>query len=173
MIWDLYNKNFEKTGKVVQENNIDDIPNGLYHLTVNVWIINSKNEVLMVKKSLNFDLRYPGYWTSINGNVASGDDSYCTIKKIILKKIGIKLTSVDKIIKLGEDIRNPHHYIYETFIIQKDLNIETIFTDEIYYSKAKWIDIEEIKNMIGNGEIEFPLIERIEKYILPFLKSKN
>ena len=65
------------------------------------------------------------------------------------------------------------NYIYETFIIQKDLNLETIFTDEIYYSKAKWINIEEIKNMISNGEIEFPLIERIEKYILPFLKSKN
>lgn len=50
MIWDLYDKNFKKTGKVVQENNIDDIPDGLYHLTVNVWIINSSNEVLMVKK---------------------------------------------------------------------------------------------------------------------------
>lgn len=173
MIWDLYDKNFKKTGKVVQENNIDDIPDGLYHLTVNVWIINSSNEVLMVKKSLNFDLRYPGYWTSINGNVVSGDDSYSTIKKIILKKIGIKLANTDKIIKLGEDIRKPYHYIYETFIIQKDLNLETIFTDEIYYSKAEWINIEEIKNMISNGEIEFPLIERIEKYILPFLKSKK
>lgn len=69
----------------MQENNIDDIPDGLYHLTVNVWIINSSNEVLMVKKSLNYDLRYPGYWTSINGNVVSGDDSYSTIKNNIKK----------------------------------------------------------------------------------------
>lgn len=172
-MWDLYDNNFEKTGKVVQENNLDDIPDGLYHLTVNVWIINSNNEVLMVKKSLNFNLRYPGYWTSINGDVVSGEDSYCTIKNIVSKKIGIKLTDSDKIIKLGENIRAPYHYIYETFIIQKDLNIESIFLDEMYYSKIKWIDIEELKNMIGNGEIEFPLIERIEKYILPFLKSKK
>lgn len=173
MIWDLYDNNFKKTEKIVHENNLDNIPDGLYHLTVNVWIINSKNEVLMIKKSLNFDLRYPGYWTSINGNVISGNDSYYTIKDTISKKIGIKITAADKIIKLGEDLRNPYHYIYETFVICKDLNIESIFMDEIYYSRAKWIDINELKNMINNGEIEFPLIERIEKYILPFLKSKN
>ena len=33
--------------------------------------------------------------------------------------------------------------------------------------------IKIIENMILNGEIEFSLISRIEKYILPLLKSKK
>ncbi len=173
MMWDLYDNQFQKTGMVVQENDLDNILEGFYHLTVNIWVINSNKEVLMVKKSLNFDLRYPGYWTSINGNVMSGENSYCTVKNIISKKMGVKIADTDKIIELGKDFRDPYHYIYETFAVYKDINIESIIMNETYYSKAKWIDIIELKNMMNNGEIEFPIIERIEKYILPLLKSKN
>lgn len=173
MMWDLYNNQLEKTEKVIHDGDLDNIPDGFYHLTVNIWIINSNNEVLMLKKSLNYDLIYPGYWTSINGNVISGDDPYCAVKKIILSKIGIKITDTDEIIKLGTDFRNPHHYIYETFIIYKDINIKSIFMDDTHYSRAKWIGIIELRNMMNNGEIEFPIIERIEKYILPLLISKK
>lgn len=172
-MWDLYDCNFKKTNKIYQEANSDNIPDGLYHLTVNLWIINSKNEILMLKKALNFDLRYPGYWTSINGNVLAGDDSYNTIKSTVLKKIGIKLATDEKIIKLGENLRDPYHYIYETFVICKDLNLESLTIDEKYYSKVKWIKNDELRDMINNGEIEFPLIERIERYIFPFLQSKK
>lgn len=173
MIWDLYNKNFNKTGEIINENNLDDIPDGLYHLTVNVWIVNSNKEILLIKKALNYDLRYPGCWTNINGNVISGDDSYNTIRKSIYEKIGINLLDTDEIVELGQDVRNPHHYIYKTFIVYKNLNIESLVLNENYYSKVKWVDVNELENMMLNGEIEFSLIDRIEKYILPLLKSKN
>lgn len=172
MKWDLYDNKFNKIDIIINEDEFDNIPNNLYHLTVNVWIINSKKEVLLLKKAMNYDLRYPGHWTSINGNVESGANSIATLYKVVYEKIGKKVIK-DKIIELGKDLRNPHHYIYNTFVVFKDFDIKSIILDNKYFSKAKWADAEELENMILNGEIEFSLISRIEKYILPLLKSKK
>ena len=54
--WDLYNKNFEKTNETINEN--DEILEGKYHWTINTFIINSKKQVLLIKRSLNYNLHY-------------------------------------------------------------------------------------------------------------------
>lgn len=172
MKWDLYDEKFNKTDIVINENEIDNISNNLYHLTVNVWIINSRNEILLLKKAMNYDLRYPGHWTSINGNVESGHNSIDTVYKAVYEKVG-KDIKKDNIVELGKDLRNPYHYIYNTFVIYKSLDIDSIVLNSQYFSKAKWADAKELENMILNGEIEFSLISRIKKYILPLLKSKK
>lgn len=172
MKWDLYDKRFNKTNIVIDETEMDNISNDLYHLTVNIWIVNANNEVLLLKKAMNYNLRYPGYWTSINGNVESGDNSIDTIYKTVYEKIGEEIKK-DDIIELGKDLRTPYHYIYNTFVIYKNLDIDLLVLNNQYFSKAKWVDANELENMILNGEIEFSLISRIEKYILPLLRSKK
>lgn len=172
MKWDLYNKEFINTGKVINEEEATSIPNGSYHLTVNAWIINNKNELLLMKKSMNYNLRYPGSWTTFIGNVESGKSSEIAVFDILQEKFGID-TKNCIYIYAGKDLRDPYHYIYSTFIILKNVDLHNLLLDELNYSKAKWANLEEIQNMISNGEIEFPLIERIEKYIIPFIKSKK
>lgn len=96
MKWDLYDNKFNKIDIIINEDEFNNIPNNLYHLTVNVWIINSKKEVLLLKKAMNYDLRYPGHWTSINGNVESRANSIATLYKVVYEKIGKKVIK-DKI----------------------------------------------------------------------------
>lgn len=168
MKWDLYDKNFQLVGKTIEETEGDEIPNGLYHMTVNVWIINSQRQVLLIKKVLNFNLRYPGLWTSINGNVKAGDEPLNCVKAIVKDKIGIEVETKN-IIEVGKDIRDPYHYIFNTFVIHMDIDLKDIRAKENFISKAKWADIDELDNMINNGEMEPPLVFRIEKYIKQFL----
>lgn len=168
MKWDLYDKDFHIVGKTINEMQSDEIPDGLYHLTVNVWIVNPKKQVLLIKKSLNFNLRYPGLWTSINGDVQAGDNSLECLIKIVKDKIGIDISSVN-IKEVGRDTRDPHKYIYNTFVVFLDLDLKNLKLKEDYISKVKWADLSEIDNMINNGEIEMPLVPRIEKYVKPFL----
>lgn len=172
MKWDLYNKEFIKTGKVINEEEATSIPDGLYHLTINAWIINDKNELLLIKKSMNYNLRYPGSWTTFVGNVESEKSPEFAVFDILQEKFGIDSKNC-VYTYTGNDFRDPYHYIYSTFIILKNVDLQTLLLDELKYSKAKWANLEEIQNMIINGEIEFPLIERIEKYIIPFIKSKK
>ena len=50
-----------------------------------------------------------------------------------------------------------------------DINLGEIEINEEIISKVKWVDINELENMINNGEMELPLVPRIDNYIKQFL----
>ena len=165
--WDLYDANFKNTGIVIDEN--EKIKDGYYHSSTNTWIINSNKELLLIRKTLNYNLHYPGFWSSIDANVLSGETSEETAINSVYNRIGIDIEK-DDIIEVNKDLRDPYHYIYETYIVNKDIDLTKIkFNDEIAV-QAKWINLDELYNMIENGEIAWVLISRIEKYIIPYMK---
>ena len=166
--WDLYDDKFNKTDIVIKEN--EEIPDGLFHYTINVWIINSKKQVMLVRNPLNLNIHYPGFWNSINGNVLSNDDSINTCIKLLKEKIGIDVKKKE-IKSIDVKLRENYKYIYETIIVNKDIDLKQLkFTDKSFI-QAKWIDLKELKNMIENGEIAMVMIPRIEEYIMPLLKQ--
>ena len=168
--WDLYDKNFNKSDKVINEN--DDIPDDLYHYSVNIWMVNSKHQLLLVRNTLNYNIHYPGFWNSVNGNVLSGEAPIECCIRSVNDKIGIELKEED-FEKLDTKTRDPYHYIYETYVVKKDINLSEIkFNDETCV-QAKWVDLKEVYNMIENGEIAWVMIGRLEEYIIKYLKETN
>lgn len=168
--WDLYDKHFKNTGIVINED--DEIPDDMYHYSINTWIINSKKQLLLIRNTLNYNLHYPGFWNSINGNVLSGDNPADTCVNAIYSKIGIKV-STSEIKKIDTRLRDPYHYIYETYIVRKDINLNDICFIDNTCVQAKWINLKELYNMIENGEIAWVLIPRIEEYVIPLMKEAN
>ena len=168
--WNLYDKNFNNTGIII--NDTDEIPEDKYHYSVNIWILNSKKQLLLVRNTLNYNIHYPGFWNSINGNVLSGDTPIDTCIKSINKKIGIKISDVE-LKKVDTRLRDPYHYIYETYILYKDIDLNKICFNDNTAVQAKWIDIKELYNMIENGEIAWVLIPRIEEYVIPLMKENS
>ena len=140
--WDLYDEKFNNTGIVIDDT--AEIPDGKYHYSINAWILNSKKQLLLIRNTLNYNIHYPGFWSSINGNVLSGESPIDTCIKTIKAKIGIDV-SKDEIQKVDTRLRDPYHYIYETYIINKEIN--------------------------ENGEIAWVLIQRIEEYVIPLMKE--
>jgi len=168
--WNLYDKNFNNTGIII--NDTDEIPEDKYHYSVNIWILNSKKQLLLVRNTLNYNIHYPGFWNSINGNVLSGDTPIDTCIKSINSKIGIKISDVE-LKKVDTRLRDPYHYIYETYILYKDIDLNKICFNDNTAVQAKWIDLKELYNMIENGEIAWVLIPRIEEYIIPLMKENS
>ena len=164
--WELYDKDLNKTNIVIEEG--DDIPKELYHYTVNIWIINSKKEILLVKNSLNPSLYYPGFWCSINDNVLKGEKPIDACLRSVYSNIGIKINKTN-IKKLDTCLRDPYQYIYETYIITEDINIDDVKYRKLNISDVKWVDKVELNNMIENGEIAYVLIPRIKQYIFPLI----
>ena len=165
--WNLYDGSFKKTDVVINEN--EDVPAGLYHYSVNIWIVNSKNQLLLIRNTLNYNLHYPGFWNSINENVLEGEEPIETCIKAVDKKIGIKLEETD-FEKLDTKTRDPYHYIYETYVVKKDINLADIKFNDTTAIQAKWVDLKELYNMIENGEIAWVMISRLEEYIIKYLK---
>ena len=168
--WDLYDDKFNNTGIVVDE--IDEIPDGKYHYSINAWILNSKKQLLLIRNTLNYNIHYPGFWSSINGNVLSGENPVDTCIKTIYSKIGINV-SISDIEKIDTRLRDPYHYIYETYIVNKDIDLNQICFIDNMAVQAKWIDLKELYNMIENGEISWVLISRIEEYVIPLMKETD
>lgn len=168
--WDLYDDKFNNTGIVI--NDTDEIPDGKYHYSINVWILNSKKQLLLIRNTLNYNIHYPGFWSSINGNVLSGESSTETCIKTINSKIGIKITD-SEMKTIDKKLRDPYHYIYETYIVNKDIDLNEICFIDNTAVQAKWIDLKELYNMIENGEIAWVLIPRIEEYVIPLMKETN
>ena len=168
--WDLYDKNFNNTGIII--NDTDEIPENKYHYSINIWTLNSKKQLLLIRNTLNYNIHYPGFWNSINGNVLSGDTPIDTCIKSINSKIGIKISDVE-LKKVDTRLRDPYHYIYETYILYKDIDLNKICFNDNTAVQAKWIDLKELYNMIENGEIALVLIPRIEEYVIPLMKENS
>ena len=168
--WDLYDDKFNNTGIVI--NDTDEIPDGMYHYSINIWILNTKKQLLLIRNTLNYNRHYPGFWNSINGNVLSGESPIDTCIRTINSKIGIKISNSD-IKRIDAKLRNPYHYIYETYIVNKDIDLNDICFVDNAAVQVKWIDLRELYNMIENGEIAWVLIPRIEEYVIPLMKETN
>lgn len=168
--WDLYDDKFNNTEIVVDET--DEIPDGKYHYSINAWVLNSKKQLLLIRNTLNYNIHYPGFWSSINGNVLSGEIPMDTCIKTIYSKIGINVLISD-IEKIDTRLRDPYHYIYETYIVNKDIDLNQIYFVDNMAVQAKWVDLKELYNMIENGEISWVLISRIEEYVIPLMKETN
>ena len=168
--WDLYDDKFNNTGIIVDE--IDEIPDGKYHYSINAWILNSKKQLLLIRNTLNYNIHYPGFWSSINGNVLSGETPMDTCIKTIYSKIGINV-SISDIEKIDTRLRDPYQYIYETYIVNKDIDLNQICFIDNMAVQAKWVDLKELYNMIENGEISWVLISRIEEYVIPLMKETD
>lgn len=168
--WDLYDKNFNNAGIII--NDTDEIPEDKYHYSINIWTLNSKKQLLLIRNTLNYNIHYPGFWNSINGNVLSGDTPIDTCIKSINSKIGIKISDVE-LKKVDTRLRDPYHYIYETYILYKDIDLNKICFNDNTAVQAKWIDLKELYNMIENGEIAWVLIPRIEEYVIPLMKENS
>ena len=164
--WDLYDSNLTKTGKIVTEES--QIPNGFYHMSLEIWVINSSNHVLLTKNSIDYSKRYPGSWCCIGGNLIADETIKDGLKRILYNKIGMTL-SLEKV-EIKEPIkRDPYNYAYITCIVFENLNIKNIkFIDQNSVS-AQYINKNELIKMCNNGEIAYYLIERINNEILKYL----
>ncbi len=51
-LWDLYTEDREKSGETLVRG--QEIPEGRYHLVADAWIVNSKGEYLISRRSASF-----------------------------------------------------------------------------------------------------------------------
>lgn len=87
--WDLYTKYREKTGK--EHIRGEEIPEGLYHLAVHVWIRNSKGEYLLSRRAADRPT-YPFFWKTVGGSVLQGETSIEGAVREVKEEVGITLS---------------------------------------------------------------------------------
>jgi isopentenyldiphosphate isomerase len=145
-IWDLYDINGNKTGKTMERG--AEVPTGTYHLGVDVWIMNSKGELLIQKRAKSKE-SYPDMWAMTGGSALKGENAKKAIRREANEELGIDLQQSE--LELINKIRTPRTFIH-VFFVKKDIEIEELKLQEEEVADAKWVTLEEIDELVNEGK---------------------
>lgn len=156
--WRLYTCDLTKTDFLIEK--WAPIPKGLYHLAIEVWILNGKGQMFLVQRSDNKRF-HPGEWECIGGSVI-GDE---TFSQAAIREIGeeIGLTvSGDELMECGYEVRNRH--IVMTYILRRDFPVQAVTICANENQRAAWFSIQEFEVLQKDCFVHF-LNRRYDKYV--------
>ena len=123
---------------------------GLWHRSAQIWIYNSKAEILLQLRTKNKTL-CPNLWdASVAGHVASGEEPIISALREMEEEIGLKLEENDlKLLKIRKNslafgglINKEWAYIY-TYIFDGDINKLHLQKDEV--QEVKFISPDDME----------------------------
>lgn len=158
-LWDLLDENGNKLGKTHVRS--EKLPKGMYHLGVDVWIINSNKEILIQKRSMEKSI-YPGYWAMTGGSALAGETSIEAAKRETFEELGINID--EKELKFINKFRTDKAII-DTYIIKKNILIDEIKIQTEEVSEVKWVTFEEIENLCNDDKFIKNRWDNIKKYL--------
>lgn len=129
---------------------------GLWHRAVAVFIINSKQQVLLQKRSPKKKM-WPNTWDiTAGGHVLAGEFGFQSALREIEEELGIKFDK-ENITFIGattsENIKENmiDRHFNEYYIINKDIDETKLKLQEDEVSEVKWIDRDEIIKRIKDN----------------------
>lgn len=153
-LFDVLNERGEYIGRIESRNTCHK--EGLWHKAVVVFIINSKQQVLLQKRSANKRM-WPNTWdVSSGGHVLAGEFGFQAAIREAKEELGIELSKND-IIFIGSVISDNAkgdiiaRHMNEYYIAQKDIDIDTIELQLEEVSEVKWVDKNEIIERTKNN----------------------
>lgn len=129
---------------------------GLWHKAVCLFIINSKEQVLLQKRSASKKV-WPNMWdVTAGGNVLAGEFGFQAIIRECKEEIGIELskndiTFIGSVIsknRKGDIINN---YFNEFYIANKEIDTTKLQLQEEEVAEVKWVDKSEIIERIKDN----------------------
>lgn len=160
-IIDLYNGKREKLNKTfIRENG--DPEDGEYKLSVHVWILNSKGEILIQKRKENLK-RNPGKWAFTGGIVDAGETSLEGAMRESKEELGIDIDK-DKI-ELLLSFKREHGFV-DVWLVKDDIEINKLILQKTEVSEVKWVSIKELSKIIDSNQF----VKSIDLYFELFIK---
>ena len=164
-IWDIYDKNGNKTGRTMQRGIPKD---GDYMLCVHMYLFNPKGEVLVQKRSKNKE-SHPGEWDITGGAAISGESSIDAILRETEEEVGIKLDEKD-LYYAGRFVKERR--IIEIFFAKKDFELSDCHVQKEEVERVELVSYGELvgKILIKRGRSR-EYIELIKKAAKRFLST--
>ena len=145
--WDILNADGVPTGKTTLRGRCNLKP-GEYHLVVHIWVVSSRGEILIQRRSDSKKLM-PGEWAATGGAAISGEDSFTAAKRELFEELGIESSkeTLKKILRIKR--RNS---LLDIWMIESDIPVSGLKLQESEVAEAKWITLDELKTMIKENK---------------------
>lgn len=142
--WDVLNEQGEKTGKRLRRAAYNQLANGEYHLVVHIWIVNSKGEFLIQRRSEG-RLPMPGEWAATGGSVFAGEDSQTAAIRELKEELGIQVRP-GEIHYLRQFKRK--NSIIDFWWARVDANLSSLSLEPEEVEEARWVSADQLRQMI-------------------------
>ena len=164
-IWDLYDRNGNRTGEtfVRKPGNYKDIPDGRYHLGVDILALHEDGTYLLTKRSDDKDV-YPGFWEASAGGAAkSGEEPLEAATRELLEETGLTADSMELVNVLFKD--GGSHAMFYSYLahISGDKNRVTLQEGET--TAFKWVDRKGFLEYVDSDKAIVSHNQRYAKYI--------
>lgn len=155
------NGNRQRTESIVKRGK--SVENGLYVIGVNNWIVNSKGEFLVQKRSM-LKRNNPGKWSSTNGLRAIGEESIETCIRETKEELGIDISDCN--INFIDSKIAGETLIVDIFLTKLDVDIEDITIQEEEVDEIRWVSPENLLKLDISTTCQY-----IKKDIDQFLRA--
>ena len=153
---DLYDKNFNKLNKTIRRR-IDEIPKDCY-IMMSYAIIKNNNKYLLEQATArsNKTLAIPG------GHVIAGEDGLTGLKRELKEELNLENVTIKHL----DTIIYPYNsYIFNIYLIEDEIDIDSIEYDTNEVVNINWYSKEEIINKIKDEKVNRGYAYILEHYI--------
>ena len=113
---------------------------------------------------------YPDVWENTAGSTLAGESSReCAVREL-KEETGLEVLE-SELTLLG--IKKEKTAFVDTYLVYKDISIESLTMQEGETVEAKWVSLEKLDDMISEGLLALPVVERLkpirkefDKYVL-------
>ena len=153
----------KKTGRTVPKG--AELSAEEYHLAMEVWIVNSKGEVLIQERSQDCEI-LPGIWGLTTGRMVAGEDTRSGCIRELREELGLAVQP-EQLQFLRRILRQDGtHLIWDIYLLQMDVPISQLRLQSEEVSGAKWADLAALRQLILTGKLFFyPEIWEIIEYL--------
>jgi isopentenyl-diphosphate Delta-isomerase len=153
---------------------------GLWHRTVHVWLINSRNELLIQKRAANKE-SHPNLWDiSCAGHIKSGQTSQDAAICELQEELGIVAgkEALQPLFSLTERTKDNSgtfidNEVNDVYLLKNDSDISAFLIDTNEVADVRWIGIDELnkeraehlRRVVPHDEEYSRLLSIIEKQI--------
>lgn len=163
-IWDLYDRDGNLTGETFERHfgNFKDIPDGRYHLVVDLLVLHSDGTYLLTKRSEEKDW-YPGYWeASAGGAAVKGEEPLDAAYRELTEETGL---SPDSLEFVGMTFKDSTHAMYYSYLAYVSCDKDSVTLQEGETTDFKWVDVAGFLTYVDSDGAMRSRNQRYEKYI--------
>jgi isopentenyl-diphosphate delta-isomerase type 1 len=172
--FDILDKDGHLTGQTKLRSEVHR--DGDWHRSIDIWVMNSKGELLIQKRSLQKE-SYPGLWeVSCSGHVGAGENPLESAVRELAEELGVEV-SPSQLQFLFEDkeenTTNGGTFINkefkEIYLLNLDLPIENYHLQSEEVDEVKYVPHKELEEQIKNNPAEFVAHENLYRRFFEML----
>ena len=142
---------------------------GVYHKPAWIWIINSKNEILIQKRAA-CKKNFPNKWDMPSaGHVDAGERPIDGAIRETFEEIGIQTSEKDYHF-ICEYIWDEMFEIAQVYLLKLDVDINNFKLQEDEVAELKWLSLEEFKKIFYSDEF-VPFKDDYRKIVMDMFES--